>query len=78
MCFNILKNRDIPKPEVVGTIDRFNLDPILKDALGDITILYGDRYYHIVTMKSFKKFLKHDDTSRYRYISDTPDAKRYQ
>ena len=85
MCLNWLQqkicinycNKKVPEPEVVGSIDNENIDPILRGVLGDIPILYGDKYYQIVTMESFQRFLKHDDTDKYSYIADRPDTARF-
>lgn len=85
MCLNWIKNRicveycdrDVPPPDVVGSIDRHSLDPLLKSVLGDIPILYGDNWYRIVTMESFKKFLDYDQTDKYSYVADKPDVDRF-
>lgn len=76
LCTNC-EDLEVPPPEVVGTIDNTNLDPILKEALGNIPIFYGDQYYHLVTLESFKTFLEHDQTDKYRYDSDSPDGNRF-
>ena len=70
MCLNWFKNRDIPDPDIIGTINYNDLRMILKQAMGDIPIYLPDNTYKIATKASFYQFLINDKTDKYLYTGD--------
>lgn len=70
-CDTPIENEDVPKPDVIESINYSELYTLIRSEFGESTaILLPDNHYNLATMESFKKFLEHDNTNKYKYTGD--------